>query len=212
MFFAFWFIAFYGALDHCCLSFTVLVLPGNCLVKLPHQESQDDLPNAVYDGTLNSWTEIACFFCYHTVIMNQWYIAFHVQISTMPSEPVIRHQSCCTVFKHIWTQAVCAQDFLHSWLPLCVMPLSVSIQAPVSVPADMWDVSNLIFMPGLARMPLVNSYARTPPLVWKMGWMPSPIGDSRTRLPPLSLEFLQEKDVLKEFIFRVNVLGTSFFV
>lgn len=53
----------------------------------------------------------------------------------------------------------------------------------------------------------MNSYARTPPLVWKLGWMPSPGGDMRTRLPPLPLEFLQEKDVLKEFIYRVNVLG-----
>ena len=60
---------------------------------------------------------------------------------------------------------------------------------------------------GLARLSLVNSYARTPPLVWKLGWMPSPSGDMRTRLPPLPLDYLQEKDVLKEFIYRVNVLG-----
>ncbi len=64
-----------------------------------------------------------------------------------------------------------------------------------------------LFSAGLARLPLVNSYARTPPLVWKLGWMPSPGGDMRTRLPPLPLEYLQEKDVLREFIFRVNALG-----
>ena len=60
---------------------------------------------------------------------------------------------------------------------------------------------------GLARLPLVNSYARTPPLVWKLGWMPSPLGELRTRLPPLPLDYLQEKDILKEFIYRVNILG-----
>lgn len=60
---------------------------------------------------------------------------------------------------------------------------------------------------GLARLPLLNSYARTPPLVWKMGWMPSPSGDMRTKLPPLPLEYLLDKEVLKEFVFRVNSLG-----
>ena len=61
----------------------------------------------------------------------------------------------------------------------------------------------------LARLPLVNSYVRTPPVIWKMGWMPSPSGDMRTSLPPLPVDFLQERDVLREFIFRVNVLGQS---
>ncbi|CAH1783183.1 unnamed protein product [Owenia fusiformis] len=60
---------------------------------------------------------------------------------------------------------------------------------------------------GLARLPLVNSYARTPPIVWKMGWMPSPSGDMRTKLPPLPTDFIQEKDVLQEFVFRVNTIG-----
>ena len=60
---------------------------------------------------------------------------------------------------------------------------------------------------GLARLPVVNSYARTPPLVWKMGWMPSPTGKLSTHLPPLPLDFLQERDVLKDFIFRVNTIG-----
>lgn len=60
----------------------------------------------------------------------------------------------------------------------------------------------------LGRMPLVNSYARTPPLVWKIGtWMPSPSGDIKTKLPPLPLNFLQEKDILSDFIVRVNLLG-----
>jgi hypothetical protein len=60
---------------------------------------------------------------------------------------------------------------------------------------------------GLGRLPLVNSYARTPPLVWRLGWLPSPSGDTRTRLPPLPLHFLQERDVLREFTHRVHLLG-----
>ena len=63
---------------------------------------------------------------------------------------------------------------------------------------------------GLARLPLVNSYARTPPLVWKFGWMPTPEGPLKTELPPLPIEILKEKDVLHEFVRRANVLGELF--
>ena len=66
---------------------------------------------------------------------------------------------------------------------------------------------------GLARLGVVNSYARTPPLVWKMGWMPSPVtGRHSTHLPPLPLDFLQERDVLRDFIFRVNTIGKREFL
>ncbi|RUS73694.1 hypothetical protein EGW08_018541 [Elysia chlorotica] len=60
---------------------------------------------------------------------------------------------------------------------------------------------------GVARLPVVNSYARTPPLVWRLGWSPTPTGDFPTSLPPLPVEYLQEKDVLKEFASRINHLG-----
>lgn len=60
---------------------------------------------------------------------------------------------------------------------------------------------------GLGRLPLVNTYARTPPIVWRLGWSPSPSGEHRTQLPPLPVEFLQEKEVLKEFVTRINTLG-----
>jgi len=60
---------------------------------------------------------------------------------------------------------------------------------------------------GLARQPLVNSYARTLPLVWKMGWVPVPEGPLKTELPPLPIEILKEKDVLDEFVRRVNLIG-----
>lgn len=61
----------------------------------------------------------------------------------------------------------------------------------------------------LARLPLVNSYTRIPPLVWKLGWSPRPSGDFGTALPEIPVEFLQEKDVFREFLYRINTLGWS---
>ena len=53
----------------------------------------------------------------------------------------------------------------------------------------------------------MNSYARTPPLVWKVGWIPSPTSDSPHIVPHPPLHYLQEKDVLLDFIYRVNSIG-----
>ncbi|XP_061107320.1 huntingtin-like isoform X2 [Conger conger] len=61
----------------------------------------------------------------------------------------------------------------------------------------------------LARLPLVNSYTRVPPLVWKLGWSPRPGGELGTALPEIPVEFLQEKDVFREFLYRFNTLGWS---
>ena len=60
---------------------------------------------------------------------------------------------------------------------------------------------------GLARIPFINSYVRIPPIVWNIGWDPTPEGVFLTELPPLPVEILKEKDVLKEFVFIVNQLG-----
>ncbi|XP_071090376.1 huntingtin-like isoform X1 [Haliotis cracherodii] len=76
------------------------------------------------------------------------------------------------------------------------LPLPPVIAAPIR---------NIVI--GLGRLQLVNTYARTPPLVWKLGWAPSPSGDLKTKLPPLPVDFLQEKEVLREFVLRVNTLG-----
>ncbi|KAM8940376.1 huntingtin isoform 2-T2 [Pelodytes ibericus] len=61
----------------------------------------------------------------------------------------------------------------------------------------------------LARLPLINSYTRVPPLVWKLGWSPKTSGEFGTSLPEIPVEFLQEKEVFKEFIYRINILGWS---
>ncbi|KAK1791163.1 hypothetical protein P4O66_002190 [Electrophorus voltai] len=61
----------------------------------------------------------------------------------------------------------------------------------------------------LARLPLVNSYTRVPPLVWKLGWSPRRGGEFGTALPEIPVEFLQEKEVFREFLYRINTLGWS---
>jgi huntingtin len=53
---------------------------------------------------------------------------------------------------------------------------------------------------------VINSYARIPGIVWKLGWAPTPTGEPRTQLPPLPLDLLQDKDVLEEFVFRINTI------
>ncbi|XP_077461113.1 huntingtin isoform X6 [Stigmatopora argus] len=61
----------------------------------------------------------------------------------------------------------------------------------------------------IARLPLVNSFTRVPPLVWKLGWSPHPAGEFGTTLPEIPMDFLQEKDVFREFLYRINILGWS---
>ncbi|XP_044202216.1 huntingtin isoform X1 [Thunnus albacares] len=61
----------------------------------------------------------------------------------------------------------------------------------------------------LSRLPLVNSFTRVPPLVWKLGWSPQPGGEFGTTLPEIPVDFLQEKDVFREFLYRINTLGWS---
>ncbi|XP_072319507.1 huntingtin isoform X7 [Eucyclogobius newberryi] len=61
----------------------------------------------------------------------------------------------------------------------------------------------------LSRLPLVNSYTRVPPLVWKLGWSPQPGGEFGTSMPEIPVDFLQEKDVFREFLYRINTLGWS---
>lgn len=54
----------------------------------------------------------------------------------------------------------------------------------------------------LARLPLCNSYLLTPRCAWRNGFGPTLSGTYNTQVPPLPIEFLQDVDVLEEFIFR----------
>ena len=60
---------------------------------------------------------------------------------------------------------------------------------------------------GLARLPIINSYARVPPVAWKFGWNPQREGPHSTEFPPLPVEILKEREVLQSFVFRVNEVG-----
>ena len=55
---------------------------------------------------------------------------------------------------------------------------------------------------GVGRVPALNSVVRVPPDVWALGWAPQFSGEHNTSLPPIPVDFLQEADILKEFIFR----------
>ncbi|XP_013930191.1 PREDICTED: huntingtin-like, partial [Thamnophis sirtalis] len=74
------------------------------------------------------------------------------------------------------------------------------------IPAFLTPVLRSIII-SLSRLPLVNSYARVPLLVWKLGWSPRPTGEFGTTFPEIPVEFLQEREIFKEFIYRINTLG-----
>ncbi|ESO07434.1 hypothetical protein HELRODRAFT_170769 [Helobdella robusta] len=59
----------------------------------------------------------------------------------------------------------------------------------------------------LSRLPLVNSYVRTPQPVWRMGWNPTCSHPNATSHPPVPFSYLREKQVLIEYICRVNSIG-----
>ncbi|XP_039217435.1 huntingtin isoform X2 [Crotalus tigris] len=74
------------------------------------------------------------------------------------------------------------------------------------IPAFLTPVLKNIII-SLSRLPLVNSYARVPFLVWKLGWSPKPTGEFSTTFPEIPVEFFQEREIFKEFIYRINTLG-----
>ncbi|XP_060634006.2 huntingtin isoform X2 [Anolis sagrei] len=84
--------------------------------------------------------------------------------------------------------------------------LSLGHKKNSNIPAFLTSVLKNIII-SLSRLPLVNSYTRVPPLVWKLGWSPKPTGEFGTTFPEIPVEFLQEKEVFKEFIYRINTLG-----
>ncbi|XP_043476526.1 huntingtin [Leptopilina heterotoma] len=61
----------------------------------------------------------------------------------------------------------------------------------------------------VSRLPLVNSFVLTPPLVWKYGWQMTGTGDTKCNFPLLSSEgdLIHEIEILEQFVFRVTLLG-----
>ena len=60
---------------------------------------------------------------------------------------------------------------------------------------------------GLARMPIFNTYIRVPPEIWKLGWDPEVHPDAPTKFPLLPVEFLEELEILSDYVLRANRLG-----
>ncbi|XP_050730332.1 huntingtin-like isoform X2 [Eriocheir sinensis] len=60
---------------------------------------------------------------------------------------------------------------------------------------------------GVGRVPALNSVVRVAPDVWALGWTPQFTGEHSTSLPPVPVDLLQETDVLKQFIFRMELFG-----
>ena len=51
----------------------------------------------------------------------------------------------------------------------------------------------------------MNSYIRVPRLLWKYGWNPS--SEDGTKLPDIPADYLQEKEILSDYISIMNHIG-----
>lgn len=63
----------------------------------------------------------------------------------------------------------------------------------------------------VSRQKLVNSFVLTPPLVWKQGWHTKGSGPTMCYfpliLPTAESNLLQELDILRQFVYRITLLG-----
>lgn len=62
-----------------------------------------------------------------------------------------------------------------------------------------------VLLAGVARLPLVNGFARTPPVLWQMQWAPQ----WEAPVPPPPADWLLDRDLLHEYIYRANLLGEA---
>uniref|UniRef100_A0A8U8AUU7 Huntingtin n=1 Tax=Geospiza parvula TaxID=87175 RepID=A0A8U8AUU7_GEOPR len=120
------------------------------------------------------------------------------------SKPLSEGESDSNVQKTKHIIAAC--EMIAEMVECLQTVLSLGHKRNSSIPAFLTPVLKNIII-SLARLPLVNSYTRVPPLVWKLGWSPKPSGDFGTVFPEIPVEFLQEKEIFKEFIYRINTLG-----
>ncbi|XP_023290265.1 huntingtin [Orussus abietinus] len=92
---------------------------------------------------------------------------------------------------------------LVAWLEKCQVE-----GTPKNVPFFVFrSLKSLVV--SIGRMPLVNSFVLTPPQVWKHGWRVVGSGPTKCSFPLLSSEsnFLQEIEILEQFVYRVTLLG-----
>ena len=61
---------------------------------------------------------------------------------------------------------------------------------------------------GLSRLPIFMSYLRIPTEIWDLGWTEGiPSGPHNTEFPLISVDLLQEVDILKDYVVRLAYLG-----
>ena len=59
----------------------------------------------------------------------------------------------------------------------------------------------------LCRLPSFASYVRIPPELWRLDWDVKASGEDKTSFPNLPMDYLQDLDILKQYILRVGLLG-----
>ncbi|RZC38340.1 huntingtin-like [Asbolus verrucosus] len=102
-------------------------------------------------------------------------------------------------------ETACVGETCHQ-LYILVMWLYKIEDSALMIPKFIFKpIKNIVV--SLSRLSVVNSYILIPAQVWKSGWTPELSGDFHTQVPPLPIEFLQEIDILEEFIYRITLLG-----
>lgn len=95
-------------------------------------------------------------------------------------------------------------QLLHSYRT--TFSYSTSHQSVLQIPQFLVGPCISVML-GLARLPLFNSFCCVPLLAWKIGWLADNQYHPSKPLPPLSPDYLCEKEILEEFVFRINLLG-----
>ncbi|KAL4231691.1 hypothetical protein ACF0H5_009269 [Mactra antiquata] len=131
---------------------------------------------------------------------------------------ILPGQQMCVHVRHEDTPTNSYRDDLHYLTKACD-EISELVQYVLSVSSVTDDYMESSLLPrnltslitslviGLSRTPVLNSFARTPPIVWKMGWIPTPSGEPKTKLPPLPIDLMLDKEVLREFVNRISLIG-----
>lgn len=120
-------------------------------------------------------------------------------IKNILPDPVL---SCATASSQVSILAACDQiSELTQWLEgeYSFTKHAESASFPEFIVKPMESI-----ITALGRLSVFTSHARLPPLPKAFGWIPTA---SDINISPLPTELLQEREVLRQFIFRVNALG-----
>lgn len=158
----------------------------------------------------------ACL-CLHTVFRG----LLRVPSSRLPASPaltdLVRSPTSGAQFPDLGENGGCGPDFssppAHS-ASLACLKLAEIFDYVLSRPSDLAarakDLRGHLegVTVGLCRMPLLSSYVRVPPEVWKLDcWRVETSGPLRTVFPIPPVELLQEEDLLREYVARASAVG-----